>query len=184
MICQRGFRDQPSAPIHQTFEYGEFASRQINNSVAARKTARATVEAKRPDFIQHGLIRLAAAQQGAQPRLKFIRLERLDEIVVGAKIETDDPVLRFTARREQQDRHIVATPAQPAQHIQTTETGQINVQDHQVGTLFGEMDIAFLAMVQNIDRMPLIAQTVPDAAGQWFVVLDDRDAQTKFLPKA
>jgi hypothetical protein len=49
---------------------------------------------------------LTAAKDCADASDKLARIERLSEVVIGAELETDDPVYVFFQRSEQNDRDI------------------------------------------------------------------------------
>ncbi len=75
---------------------------------------------------------LAAAQQGAQARRQFADAERLDEIVIGTAIQSQDAVVYLVARCEHDDRH-VRHRAQAAADRETVELGQHHVEHDHVG---------------------------------------------------
>ena len=101
-------------------------------ALAARDLVGVDVEREIADAQGSRAARRAAAQQGAHPREQLLALERLDEIVVGARVETLYAGLERVARGEDQDRHVVVG-AQRAGDLQAVESGQAEVEDHQVG---------------------------------------------------
>ena len=62
-----------------------------------------------------------AAQQRAQTRLELAQRERLDQVVVGADVESLDPVVDRVARGQHQDRGPVARLAHPPAHLEPVE---------------------------------------------------------------
>ena len=67
------------------------------------------------------------------PRLELAHVERLDQVVVGARVEAVDAVLDRVARGEHQDRDAVARRAQPARDLEPVDVGQAHVEHHRVG---------------------------------------------------
>ena len=79
----------------------------MDDVVVAPQLGRAPVEGERPEA-DHvvGARRLDPAQDGGDAQQQLARLERLGQIVVGARLQARDPVLRRAARGQQQDRHL------------------------------------------------------------------------------
>ena len=76
--------------------------------------------------------RRPAAQQRAQAGQQLVALEGLDEVVVGARVESLHARLERVAGGEDQDRH-VAVVAQPPADLHAVESGQAEVEHHGVG---------------------------------------------------
>jgi hypothetical protein len=77
-----------------------------------------------------------AAQDGADARQQFARLERLGQVVVGAQLQADDPVHGVALGGEHEHRHLrrmALQRADAAAHLQAVHVGQHEVQDHEVG---------------------------------------------------
>ena len=74
--------------------------------------------------------RLVAAQDGADARRQFARVEGLGEVVVGAQFEADDAVDILAAGGEHHDRNF-ALLAQAAEDFEAVDAGQHDVEDHQ-----------------------------------------------------
>ena len=70
-----------------------------------------------------------AAQNRADARHQFARIEGLAQIVVGAEFETDDAVDVVAARREHQDGRLVGR-AELAQHVEAADARQHHVENH------------------------------------------------------
>ena len=76
--------------------------------------------------------RRSAAQQRAQAREQLLALEGLDQVVVGADVEALHARVQRVARRQHQDRHVVAVVAQAARDVHAVEAGEPEVQHDQV----------------------------------------------------
>ena len=74
-----------------------------------------------------------AAKQRADPRVKLVDVERLGEVVVGARIEPVDPVRDGIARGQHQDRKAVALAAEQAADLEPVDVGQPDVEHHRIG---------------------------------------------------
>jgi len=73
------------------------------------------------------------AQQGAHPSLQLADVERLDQVVVGARVEAVDAVLDRLPRGEHEDGDPVARGAQAATDLETVDVGKPDVEHHAVG---------------------------------------------------
>ena len=87
-------------------------------------------------------VRLGPPQQRAQPRLQLAQRERLDQVVVGARVEPRDAVVDGVARGEHQHRRPVAAGAHPAAHLQPVDPGHRDV----------EHDGVAVAAAQRLER--------------------------------
>ena len=102
-------------------------------SSCARRAAGSTVSGPTIDRGRRlvGRGRARAPQHCAQARDHLRAAERLDDIVVGAELEADDPVGLGPARGEHDHRH-VGGAAQLAQHVAPVAVGQHEVEQHDV----------------------------------------------------
>src|SRR5262245_45161220 len=80
---------------------------EVNNGVAAEQFAAREVETKiaKADFTRRRRRAGPALQDIADAQDELARLERLDEVIIGAVLEAVDPILGLSHRRQQQDRH-------------------------------------------------------------------------------
>ena len=74
----------------------------------------------------------SSPQQGAHAREQLLALERLDEVVVGARVQPLDARVERVAGGQDQDRHVVVG-AQRARDVEAVELGQAEVEDHEIG---------------------------------------------------
>ena len=120
--------------------------------------------------------RRPAAAERAHAGEQLGRGERLDEVVVGAGVETRDPVLDGVAGGEQQDRGADPLRAQPAADGESVEAGHGDVEHDDVGDRAldgGERRAA----VRGGDGLVALGRERPDEHPEdGWVVVDDQDA--------
>ena len=73
------------------------------------------------------------AQQRAQTGLQLADVERLDHVVVGAGVQSLDPVVDRVAGGEDQDRHPVARRGAGGADLEPVDARQADVEHHGVG---------------------------------------------------
>ena len=116
------------------------------------------------------------AGERPQPREQLAEGERLDEVVVGARVETLDPVLDRVARGQHQHRRPDAAGAQLAAGGEAVDPRQHHVEDDRVvGRRAGHPE-RLLAGRGEIGRMALLAEAAHEQAAELRLVLDDQDA--------
>jgi hypothetical protein len=76
--------------------------------------------------------RLGPSQQRAQPRLELLQGERLDQVVVRARVEPGHAIVDRVARRQHQHRRPIARVAQSPAHLQPVDPGHRDIEDHRV----------------------------------------------------
>src|SRR5215213_2967909 len=80
--------DHEPLVAHQVLEQLELALGEVDRALAARDLVGVGVEHQVADAQRRHAARRAAAEQGAQPRKELLALERLDQVVVGADVES------------------------------------------------------------------------------------------------
>ena len=63
--------------------------------------------------------------------------EGLDEVVVGTQLQSGDPVLLLTPRRQEDHRHITRLPDPPAQ-VEPVDVGEHEVEDDEAGCVLAD----------------------------------------------
>ena len=86
-----------------------------------------------PDRVADRPRRAGAAQQGPQARLQLADIERLDEVVVGARVEPVDAVRDRVARGQHQDRDAIARPAQLAADLEPVDARHADIEHERIG---------------------------------------------------
>ena len=152
------------------------------NSVFVSATARSPrvtsrVPGSRRD-VREGerVVTAGAPQQRAQPREELLERERLDEVVVGARVETGDPVAHGAARREHQDRHRVAVGADTACDLEPVDHGQHHVEHDGIGGGVHESGQPLRAVLCHDQLVALALEGPHQRVAHGGLVLDDQDS--------
>ncbi len=145
-------------------------------AVAARDLVRVGVEHEVADPQRRHPARRAAAQERAHAGEQLLALERLDQVVVRADVEALDAGLQRVARREHEDRHLVAALAQALGHVHAVEAGEAEVQDDQVREEGVRLLEGLDAVAGELDLVALHAQRALEDVRDLLVVLDDQYA--------
>ena len=107
---------------------------------------------------------VTAAQQSVQPEHELARAERLGEVVVGAELQPDDPVVDGVEAREQHHGRPVGVEAHPAQQVQTRRAGQADVEDHRVRSRLAPEPLGLARVARDARLDPVGLQVGGDAA--------------------
>src|SRR4051795_1391150 len=99
--------DDDALVAHEVLEELELALGELDLALAALDLVRVGVQRQVGDDERRAAPRGPAAQQRAQPGEQLLALERLDEVVVGARVEALDARLDRVARGQHEDRHVV-----------------------------------------------------------------------------
>lgn len=112
------------------------------------------------------------ADQRAHAGAEFVEIERLDEIIVRAGVETFHAIRDGIACRDDQHRQRVRAGAQRLQHVEAVALGQAEVEQHQVVGLAADGRERGLAVLHPIDRKAVRAQRLAHALGDHPVIFD------------
>ncbi|BCB88405.1 hypothetical protein Psuf_057180 [Phytohabitans suffuscus] len=154
----------------------ELARRQVQRRPAQRRLPRARVDPQLADE-HRGLAGVAgaAAQHRAHPGVELGRRERLDHVVVGARVEAADDLGLVVAGGGDDDGHR-ADAAQHPQQLQAVEVGQAEVEHHEVGPLLERGLQPVHRGVRGGHRVPAFAQRPDQRGADGEVVLDEQQA--------
>ena len=119
--------------------------------------------------------RRAAAQQRVQPRDELLDRERLDEVVVGARLQPGDAVGDLVARGEDADRRVVARRAQPRRDGVPVDAGQDDVEDDRRRWLRRDRRQRRFAVGGRAHGEALEAQSALEGHADRGLVVDDED---------
>src|SRR3954453_5069985 len=165
-------RDDDALVAHDVLEQLELALGQLDRALAALDLVRVGVQRQVGDDERRAAPRRPAAQQRAQPGEQLLALERLDEVVVGARVEALDARLDGVARGKHEDRHVVGR-AQPARDLDAVELRQAEVEDHEVRMVGRGLVERGLAVAGDAHVVAVQAQGALEDLGDLVVVLDD-----------
>ena len=123
----------------------------------------------------------AAAHQRADARQQLGERERLDEVVVGAAVETCDAVLQRVARGEHQDRRLHALAAQRRQDLQAIAPGQTQIQEDEIERLGRHPEEGVLAGTFDDDVVAFAFEPFAQGVGHFQFVFDDEHSHGWWL---
>ncbi len=166
-------RKHASGGAHQHFQNVELEGGQLHALAGGEDLAGAGVERDAVDFqarIGRGRTRFIAAQDGADARGQFARIEGLGQVVVGAQFQAHDAVHILAARGQHDDRDL-ALSAQPAENLEAVDARQHDVQHHQVDARFQSLRQAAIAFVLAAHREALPLQKLPQKGAEFGIVI-------------
>src|SRR3954447_11277772 len=131
-------RHDDALVAHEVFEQLELALGEVDLATLAPDLVRVRVELQVADDERRAPARRPAAQQRAQAREQLLALERLDEVVVGARVETRHARLDGVAGREHEDRDVALLP-QAAGHVNAVQPRKAEVEDDEVRAEFARV---------------------------------------------
>src|SRR4051812_1830793 len=161
LLQQALARDHEALVAHQVLEQLELAVGELDLPVAAGDLPRVAGQAQVAHDERRAAPRGTAPQQRAHARQELLALERLREVVVGARVESLDPVVQVGAGGQDQDRHVRLRPQAPAD-LDAVEAGKPEVEDHEVGhELLGRAE-----RVDAVDRRADLVAFLAQGAAQ------------------
>src|SRR6202035_3284622 len=174
LVQQALARDDDALVAHQVLEQLELTLGEIDRPLAADHFVGVDVQRQVADPQGSRAARRAAAQEGAQACEQLLALERLDEIVIRARVEALHPRFEGVTGGEDQDRDVVLG-AQRACHLEAVELRRAEVEDHQVGGERAALLQCGLAVGGRAHLVSLHAQRALERLGDVLVVLDHQD---------
>ena len=115
------------------------------------------------------------AQQRAHPRQQLGQVKGLDEVVVGAHVETGHAVVHGVARRQHENRRRVPGTANATTDLESVDIRKLQVEHDGVrGAQLDRLERAE-AVLEQFDVVVLHAQGASEGATNRRVVVDDRD---------
>ena len=118
----------------------------------------------------------APAQQGAQAGQQFVEIERLDQVIVGARVEPLDAGRRAVARRNDQHRQVGAALARRAQHVHALQAGQAQVEQHQVVVETVERQLRLAAVAHPVHRIAFATQAIDQALADHRIIFHQQQS--------
>jgi len=130
-------------------------------------------------------LRRTTAHQRANTREQLGEGERLDKIVVGAAVETGDPILQRVARREDEHGCLDTLAAQRGENLQAVATRKAEIQKDQVERLRRDAKERILAGPFNDYLIALAFEALTQRVGNLLFVFDDKhshlDSRWRFV---
>jgi hypothetical protein len=117
---------------------------------------------------------IGPAQDGLDPCHQLARVERLDDVVVGADFEADDAIDLVAPRGEHDDGRFTH-PTQLAGHIQAIHARQHEVEHDEVGVVPLDQFERGPPIAGTDDREALLLEVEPEQLDDVAFVVDDQD---------
>jgi hypothetical protein len=114
-----------------------------------------------------------AAQHRRDPQHQLSRTERLGDVVVGAQLEAEHAILLLAQRGEHHDGQVGRLSAESSADLQTTEAGEHEVEDHDVGNPPRHRVQRLLAVAGHLDQVARAVQVARHHVPHHHVVVDD-----------
>ena len=120
------------------------------------------------------------AHQRAETRREFVEVEGLDEVIVGARVESAHAIGNRVARGDHQHRHGEAALAQRGEQFETGFPGQAQVEQHQFVHRVGQREFGRAAVLDPVDAVTLLAQPVVHGGADHRVIFNEQQAHRAF----
>ncbi|CAM2147124.1 hypothetical protein PT2222_10068 [Paraburkholderia tropica] len=179
VILQLRLAHDAAMTQQQHFEHGEFARREFERLVVvedAAVDAREAHAAERHFRTRHVAVRAAATHHGANARFEFGGLERLEHVVVGARIEALHAVVQLVARGEDDHRRVTIALTEAREQRHAVDAGQAQIEDHELMAILRECLFGEDAVVDHVDREAGLFEAGLDAACDGAVVFDQKES--------
>src|SRR5438128_2102129 len=97
------------------------------------------------------------AQQSPNARSQLVKIERFDQVVIGARVEPLDPVGHSIARSQDQHRYPVTPLAYRCQYLETVLAGEAEIKQHEVVVFIFNGDLRGAAILYPVDCEAVLA---------------------------
>ncbi len=168
----------------EDLEQVELAPGEVQVAAAAGGDVAARVDDHVADHERTGARRAAAAQQRLQARGQLRDRERLDQVVVGARLQPGDAVLDLVARGQDADRDVDAPGAQPPDDRHAVEVGHRHVEDDDSRRALRDRLERLAAAGGGGDGEALEAQGALEGCSDRSLVVDDEDERLNDRPRS
>ena len=125
-----------------------------------------------------------APDQRAQPGQHFLHLERLRHVVVGAAVDALHLLVPAAARGEHEHRQPQAGVAPAAQHGQSVDVRQSQIEHDRVVLFGARQKIRLRAVRRRVDRVARLAQRADQLPGQARFIFDDEHTHRTVIAQA
>src|SRR5262249_31319229 len=160
------------------FEQRVLLSRQVNAPARASRRMVSGVQNQIGD-LHHGGSKIPnAPQEGANSRQQFFKLERLDQIVVSAAVQTFDAVVNRVTRRQHENGRVDSARTQFAANLIAVFTRQHHVQNDQVVIVYLSLIERRLALRYDVDGVTFLAQPFGHKSGHARFVFDQQNSHS------
>jgi hypothetical protein len=159
----------------QQLEQEVLGARQLEAAAGAVDLVRDRVEGE--VGVRQRLVRVGvgSSEERAHAGEELFEGERLDEVVVGARVEAGDAVADRVAGGEHEDRGAVAVGAQAAAHLEAVELGHEHVENDRVGWRGRDGGERLVAVVRLLDVVAVELEGALECIAHAALVVDDKD---------
>jgi hypothetical protein len=167
----------------EELEQQELGARQSDRALAPAHAVLHRIELEVGEAQRLALVgRLAGApQQGANARAQLVERERLDQVVVGARVQASHAVGDGVAGGEHEDRRAVAAAAHAPAHLEPVHVRHGHVQDDEVGGVVAERPQLLEPVRRHSDLPPVQPQRPVQRLAHGLFVVGDEDAHGPIL---
>ncbi len=166
---------QMALMTQQILEQLELADRQVEKAIAPDGAPRHKVQLKVGRLQTKDLGWTAPTEQGANAREQFRKRKWLDQIIVGAQIQSEHAVLHAVARGQDENWCLKMALSQRLQDLEPAAAWKHEVQDDQIEGLRIGPEEPVIAGRRDDDLVVLRVQGRAEHLGQFSLVLDDQD---------
>jgi hypothetical protein len=177
IVGQHVLAQRPPRLPHQLQQQPVLEGRQGHGLTAQDHRVGGRIDHQRAEIQPLLAILQTATHQRPQPRLQFLHVERLGQVVVGTRLQALHLVLPAVPGGQDQDRQARLLGPGAADQVQAVEPGQTEVHDGDVAGVFGQQVQAGLAVGGQIDPPAGAKQRLGDALPKAVIVLDQGHAQ-------
>ncbi len=117
---------------------------------------------------------MKASQHSFHTGQEFLGVERLQDVVVGAQLQTDDFVQRITSGSQHQNRH-VRLPAQLTHDVKAAHAGQHQVKDDHIGVDCAHHRHDRVSCIAGGNFKTIFFEIKFQQLTDMFIVIDDQD---------
>ena len=121
---------------------------------------------------------MAAPDECAHAGEQLVEGERLDEIIVGSSIQTDDALMNAVTSRDHENRNVDLFVSEPRQYLQTAEIWKPQIQKHEVEGLGRDAGIPVLACSFDDNVVVFGLKPFLDRVSDLPLVFDHQDAHS------
>ncbi len=168
--------------MHEEVEDGEFLGGQLDGRAVDLEGVRGRVEhdaARRQDG---GAIGQVPPGERPDAGEQLAHGERLDHVVIRARLEPAHPVVDRVTGGQHQDRRAHLLLAELPADAQSIRSREHDVHDHDVVGRAEHGGDALVPFVNDVDREPRLAEATLDAGGEPPVVLDQQHSHELQYP--
>jgi hypothetical protein len=173
-------RDDAADVFDQQFKNTKFGLGEMDFATIAEGSERGDIQGEASEFENVPAAELVAADQGADAGEKFLKGERLCEVVVGPGIEAAHDIVKGIAGGKHQDGRFLFPLAEQARYLESAHAGQHDVEENNVEGLGGREFECRHAVPGMADLVLLLAQATGEQSGHFRFVFYNENSHTLY----